>query len=245
MVQRVVLITGASGGIGEAAAYRFAASGDCVAVHYHQNSAKAEQIVECIRSSGGTASSYCADLSSSTDVKKMFSEISNELGSPEILVNALGYSEQNLFQWISDDDWRKMMAINLDAVFYCCREALPKMIEQKRGCILNVSSIWGISGASMEVHYAAAKAGVIGLTKALAKEAGPSGVIVNCIAPGWIDTDMNTEHSDEAKSEFIESTPLARTGTAKEMGDWIYFLCSGQAGFLTGQVISPNGGVLI
>lgn len=245
MEHRVVLITGASGGIGGAAARRFANGGDHVAVHYHKNKDQALALVEEINSHGGISSLYCADLTSSSEVKRMFNEIESQLGNPDVLVNAAGYSEQNLFQWITDEQWQKMMAINLDSVFYTCREALPSMIEQKKGWILNVSSIWGISGASMEVHYATAKAAVIGMTKALAKEAGPSGVVVNCIAPGWIDTDMNGEHDDEARNDFIAITPMGRTGTVVEIAEWIYFLCSSRSGFLTGQVISPNGGVII
>lgn len=137
------------------------------------------------------------------------------------------------------------MSVNLDSVFYCCRAALPSMIRRQKGCIITTSSIWGITGASCEVPYSAAKAGVIGLTKALAKEAGPSGIRVNCIAPGVIDTQMNGNLTAEVLEELREETPLCQIGTPEQIADCAYFLAEDAASFLTGQVISPNGGFLI
>lgn len=245
MTKRVVLITGGSGGIGKETALKFAREGDRVAIHYFSQETRAVAIKEAIVNFGGEAEVFQADLSDSRAVKSLMDAIKAKWGSVEVLINAQGVSGYNQVQDISDEEWHTIMRINLDSVFYTCRAVLPDMINRKRGHIINVSSIWGLSGAAMEVHYAAAKAGVIGFTKALAKEVGPSHIMVNCLAPGWIETAMNDQHDDDAKNDFIAQTPLGRVGTGEEMANWLWFLCSENAGFLTGQVISPNGGVLI
>lgn len=243
--KKTVLITGASGGIGAAAAKKFAAEGLRVAVHYHANAAVALALESELKASGAVVAAYQADLSSSESVHLLFDAVERELGPVDILINAAGYSDLSLCHEISDASWRKTMGINLDASFYCCRRAIPHMIDVRQGVILNISSIWGMTGGSMEVHYSTAKAAIIGMTKAMAKELGPSNIRVNCLAPGWIATDMNSEHDDEALESFIGETPLGRIGTTDEIAAWIWFLCSEQASFMTGQVISPNGGVVI
>ncbi len=242
---RVVLITGASGGIGNEAALYFAARGDKVAYHFNENKEKAERAVKDVEALGGTIFCCQGDLTKSEEVDAMFDEIEKALGPVEILINALGYSEQALFQDISDASWRQTMAVNLDASFYCSRRAVPNMLQVQKGVILQISSIWGMTGGAMEVHYSTAKAALIGMTKAMAKELGPSGIRVNCLAPGWIETPMNDGHDEEAVSQFLMETPLGRLGNVKEIAAWLYFLCSEEASFMTGQVISPNGGVVI
>jgi 3-oxoacyl-[acyl-carrier protein] reductase len=170
----------------------------------------------------------------------MFSEI----GAVDVLVNNAGISQQKLFTDITDEDWRRMTGVNLDGVFYCSREASREMIRKKSGSIINISSMWGQVGASCEVHYSAAKAGVIGLTKALAKELGPSNIRVNCIAPGVIDTDMMSGFDNETKNSLIDETPLLRLGTPEDIAKAVVFLAD-ENSFITGQVLGVNGGIII
>ena len=169
----------------------------------------------------------------------------SRFGQPSLLVCNAGIAEQQLFTDITEEQWQRMLAVNLSGVFYCCQAFLPAMIARKHGCIVNVSSIWGLQGASCEVHYSAAKAGVIGLTRALAQEVGPSGVTVNCVAPGVIDTDMCAHLDEDARAALRERIPLGRLGTAAEVAEVVAFLASPAASYLTGQVISPNGGMVL
>jgi 3-oxoacyl-[acyl-carrier protein] reductase len=242
---KTVLITGGAGGIGSAAAERFAAMGCNVIINYNKSAEAAIALCERLSGHGGEVLCYGADVSDSGAVREMFHAAKERFGGVDILVNNAGISQSRLFTDISDDDWAKMIGVNLTGVFNCCRAALPYMIRNKSGAIVNVSSIWGETGGSCEVHYSASKAGVIGLTKALAKEVGLSGVRVNCVAPGVIDTAMNDCHSEEAMESLREEIPLGRIGTASEVADVIAYLCSDGAGYITGQVISPNGGMYI
>lgn len=243
--RKVVLITGASGGIGQAAAKKFAEMGLAVALHYHKNASAMQNLVQTLKDSGAEVMAFQADLTNSGAVNRLFDQIEASLGAVSILINGAGYSEQDLFQEITDEAWRNTMAVNLDASFYCARRAVPNMLAAQYGVILNISSIWGMTGGAMEVHYSTAKAAVIGMTKALAKELGPSRIRVNCLAPGWVNTEMNAIHDDESELAFINDTPLGRIGNVQEIAEWIWFLCSEHAAFMTGQVVSPNGGVVI
>lgn len=244
-MRKQVLIVGASGGIGEAAAIKFVEEGYDVHLQYFQNRKAVEKVKEMAAVLGGRCYLYRADVTSSQEVKELFKEVRQHTKVLDAFIYAAGYSEQKLFQWITDEDWEKMMAVNLTGNFYCCREVSEWMVSQKKGVILNLSSIWGVSGAAMEVHYSAAKAAVIGMTKALAQELGPSGIRANCLAPGWVKTQMNKEHGEEIMRCFAEESPLGRVATPEEMAAWLYFLCSDSASFMTGQVVSPNGGVVI
>ena len=232
---RRVLITGASRGIGAATARAFAANGDSVIINYNKSEHEAMSLAAEL---GGTA--IRADVSSSSDVNDMF----EKAGHVDILVNNAGISGFYMLDAMTDEEWSRMVGVNLGGVFRCCRAALPQMISRKNGAIVNVSSMWGICGASCEVAYSAAKAGVIGLTKALAKEVGPSGIRVNCVAPGAIDTDMNAGLSGDALAALCDETPLGRLGTAVEIAKAIVFLAD-ENSFITGQVLSPNGGLVI
>ena len=165
--------------------------------------------------------------------------------SVDILINNAGISEQKLFTDITDDDWNNMLSVNLTGCFNCCRAASKYMINQKYGSIINVSSMWGIAGASCEVHYSASKSGIIGLTKALAKELGPSNIRVNCVAPGVINTEMNQHLNKDDLSELINSTPLCRIGDPIDVAEAIMFLASDKSSFITGQTLSVDGGFIL
>lgn len=244
-MERVVLITGASRGIGQAAAEIFAQAGYRVAINYNQSEDKAAELSKRLKSMGFHASLFKADVSDINQVKAMVESCESAFGPIDVLINNAGIAQQKLFTEITAEDWSHMFSVNVTGVFNCCRCVLPSMIRRHSGKIINVSSIWGICGASCEVHYSAAKAAVIGLTKALAKEEGPSNIQINCIAPGIIDTEMNCNLSIEEKSVLCDQTPLGRFGTAHDIANTMLFLASPSADFITGQVISPNGGFVI
>jgi len=244
-VYKTVLITGASRGIGRAAAELFSERGYRVIIQYHRARAQAEDLLLKLSQRGGRAAAIQADVADPESVRTLFSQASEIFGGIDVLINNAGIAQQKLFSDIGDDDWQRMLAVNLSGVFYCCRSALPYMLRTQQGKIVNVSSVWGMTGASCEVHYSAAKAGVIGLTKALAKELGPSNIQVNCVAPGVIDTDMNAGLDGETMDMLCEETPLGRIGQAREAAECIFFLASPAADFVTGQVLSPNGGLVI
>ncbi|MCI1966102.1 MAG: SDR family oxidoreductase [Oscillospiraceae bacterium] len=237
------LVTGASGGIGQAVAARLAKDGYQVFLHYHHNEKRARSLMERLTRAYGTEAALPAraDLSDSAQVAEMF----RCAGNIDLLVNNAGIAQQKLFTDLTDRDWDEMFNVDVRGVFLCCRAALPAMIHRKSGCIINISSMWGQVGASCEVHYSAAKAAVIGLTKALAKEVGPSGIRVNCIAPGVIDTEMNAGFSEETMEQLREETPLCRIGSPADIAQAAAFLASPQAGFITGQVLGVSGGMVI
>jgi len=240
-----VLITGGSRGIGAAAARLFAARGYRVGINYSRSAERAEALCAELRAGGTDARCYACDVSDSAQVSEMLEAFLRDFGRIDVLVCNAGIAGQQLFTDVTDADWRRMLGVNLDGVFYCCRAALPDMIRRKSGRIVTVSSMWGQVGASCEVAYSAAKAGVIGLTRALAQEVGLSGITVNCIAPGVIDTEMNGNLSEEDRQVLAEETPLGRLGTAEYVAEAICFLASPAAGFITGQVLAPNGGFVI
>jgi len=244
-MKKTVLITGASRGIGRATALLFARQGWQVAAGYLRSTTEAESLINQIASEGGTAKAYQADIADPAAVSAMVQAVEAELGPIDCLVNNAGIAQQKLITDITTEDWARMVATNLSGTFYCCQAVLTGMIRRKTGAIVNLSSIWGLTGASCEVHYSTVKAGVIGLTKALAKEVGPSGIRVNCVAPGVIETEMNAALSDETRAALAGDTPLLRLGTPDEVAECIYFLASDKASFLTGQILSPNGGFVI
>ncbi|WP_316608220.1 elongation factor P 5-aminopentanone reductase [uncultured Ruminococcus sp.] len=241
----VVLVTGASRGIGAAIARAFACEGCDVAVNYHKNAEKANLLCEEFREKGVRAITVQADVSDSAQVNAMFETVRRELGDPDILVNNAGISLFGLLTDLSNDDWQRMLNTNLSSVFYCCRAALPAMIRAHKGVIVNIASMWGEVGASCEAAYSAAKAGVIGLTKALAKEVGPSGVRVNAVSPGVVMTDMMAGFSEQDIAALKEESPLMMTGTPADIADAVLYLASDKARFVTGQVLPVNGGMVI
>ena len=175
----------------------------------------------------------------------MFQKANAAFGPVHILINNAGISRFGLFTDIGEEEWDEVMDTNCKGMYLCCKEALPHMISDKDGAIVNISSMWGQVGASCEVHYSASKAAVIGLTKALAKELGPSNVRVNCVAPGVIQTDMLANVAPDIQRELAEDTPLMRLGTPGDIAKTVCFLCSREAGFITGQVLGVNGGFVI
>lgn len=244
-MNKVALVTGASRGIGRATAALLAREGYAVAVHYLHSEQAAQSLVADIIQNGGCAHAFCADVADRAQVDMMFDAVHHTLGGVEVLVNNAGIAQQKLFSDITDEDWQRMFAVNVTGAYHCIQAVLPEMIHRKTGSIINLSSIWGITGASCEVHYSAAKAAIIGLTRALAKELGPSGIRVNCVAPGVIDTDMNSTLDSETLASLCDETPLGCIGRPEDVANTIAFLASDKARFITGQVISPNGGIVI
>ena len=242
MRERTVLITGGSRGIGAAAVRAFAAAGYRVAFSYRKSKEKARALEEEL---GGSARAFEADVADPAQVRRLFEECRQTLGPAEILICCAGIAQQKLFTDLTDEDWQRMLDVDLSGAFYCCRQALPGMIRARWGRILLVSSMWGQTGGSCEVHYSAAKAGLIGLGKALAKEEGPSGITVNILAPGVVDTDMMAGFSDEDKQALAEETPVGRLGSPEEMARTLLFLAGEESGYITGQVIGQNGGLVI
>lgn len=237
---KCVLVTGGSRGIGEAVVRAFAAKGCRVAVGYRNSRERAEALA---REVGGIA--VGCHVGDPLQVEKMVDNVLENFCQLDILVCNAGVAWQGLLTDMTPRQWREVMETDLDGVFYCCRAVLPHFIKRKAGKIVTLSSMWGQVGASCEVAYSAAKAGVIGFTKALAQEVAPSGITVNCVAPGFISTDMNAALPPEAAEAIRQETPLGRLGTPEDVAAAVVFLASRDADFLTGQVISPNGGLVV
>lgn len=245
MGAKTVLITGASRGIGRAAAELFAERGCRVLLNYHRSREAAEELERELTARGADVMAYGADVSDREQVERMAAACERRFGGADVLVCNAGIARQGLFTDLTPQEWREMMGVHVDGAFHCCRAVLPGMIRKKEGSIVLVSSIWGLTGASCEVAYSTAKAALIGMTKALAKEVGPSGIRVNCVAPGVVDTAMNAALDGETLASLREETPLGRLGTPQEIAQAIAFLASPEASFITGQVLSPNGGFVI
>jgi len=244
-MKKIALITGGSRGIGRAAVRLFAREGYQVAFNYHENQEAADSLTASLRNQGLDVMAVQADVSCQKQVQAMTEQILAHWGSIDVLINNAGIAQQKLFTDITPADWERMFDVNVKGAFHCCQAVLPGMLHKKTGRILNVSSIWGLTGASCEVHYSAAKAALIGMSKALAKELGPSYITVNCVAPGVIDTDMNAHLDETVLATLKEETPLGVLGTSEDVAQTLLFLASDAASFITGQVISPNGGLVI
>jgi 3-oxoacyl-[acyl-carrier protein] reductase len=241
----VALITGSSRGIGRAIAEKLAEDGWSVVINYCRDEAAAAEVCDKICHSGGHAIAIQADVGIEEDVLRLFAQAREAFGGIDLLVNNAGVASFGLLTDLSAADWRRIFATNVDGAFFCTKAALPDMIHRKSGCIINISSIWGLVGASCEVAYSASKGALIAMTKALAKEVGPSGVRVNCVAPGVIDTAMNSALSAADMQALLDETPLGMLGSPNDIAETVAFLASDKAKFITGQVISPNGGFTI
>lgn len=242
---KVAVVTGGASGIGKAVVRALCNDGFAVAINYNSSEAQALALASELSVNGSKVITIKADVSSSSDVNNMMNTVKEVLGTPDVLVNNSGIAQQKLFTDITDDDWSRMIGVNLTGVFNACRAVLPFMIHEKKGRIINISSMWGQVGASCEVHYSAAKAGVIGLTKALAQEVAPSGITVNCVAPGAIETKMMAAFSQEDIDCLCEEIPVGRLGKAEEIADVVAFLASEKSEYITGQVFGVNGGMVI
>ena len=227
------LVTGSSRGIGAAIAERLSADGWEVIVHYNKSEAKALALAERL----GTRA-IRADMTVPEDVDALF----REAGSVDLLVCNAGVMDYGLFTDVTEERWQRILGVNNDGVYRCCRRAIPHMVREKAGNIIIISSVWGVYGASCEAAYSASKAALVGLTKALAKELGPSGIRVNCIAPGVIETDMLAQFDFADREALKEDTPLCRLGTPSDVAELAAFLASEKASFITGQIIGCDGG---
>ena len=242
---KTVLITGAARGIGRAVALKFASKGFNVAVNFKESEAKAAEVCEEIKKMGRLAKAFKADVSKGDEVKKMIEDVTREFGEIGVLVNNAGIApKQGLFTEFSEQDFKAVFETNVYGAANCCRAVLPEMIKRHSGKIINVSSVWGVCGASCETIYSASKAAVIGFTKALAKEVAPSGINVNCVAPGMIETDMNAHLSSDEIEAFQNEIPMMKIGKPDEVADVIYFLASEESTYITGQVVSVDGGII-
>ena len=236
-----VLVTGASRGIGRETARLFHENGYNVIINYNKSKTEADSLAAELKNS----EAVCADVSDITAVRSMVEYVVKKYGSVDVLVNNAGMAQQKLFTDITETDWNRMISVNLGSVYNLCSCVVPHMVAEKHGKIINVSSMWGITGASCEVHYSASKAAVIGFTKALAKELGPSNINVNAVAPGTVMTDMCGGFDKETLDILAEETPLCRLGKPSDIAGVIYFLADDASSFMTGQVLSADGGMVI
>ena len=241
---QVAIVTGASRGIGRSIAIALAKSGASVVANYRQSTAAAHSVVDVCKSFGVRALAVQADVTREADVARLV-EASTSLGQPAVLINNAGIAHAQLLADTSLEDWNKLLASNLTSSFLCAKAVLPYMIRQGYGRIVNISSIWGISGGSYEVAYSASKGGLISFTKALAKEVGRSGITVNAVAPGAIETEMLDNLSETDRQILQEDTPVGRLGNPEDVAHCVLFLVSPAASYVTGQVISPNGGLVV
>ncbi|HEX3015117.1 MAG TPA: 3-oxoacyl-[acyl-carrier-protein] reductase [Desulfobacteria bacterium] len=243
--EKVAIITGASRGLGRATALALAAQGVKVAVNYAGNAAKAEEVVNLIQAQGGQAVAVQADVSEAADVEKMISLVIERYGRVDILVNNAGITRDGLLLRMKETDWDAVLNTNLRGVFLVTKAVSKLMMKQRSGKIINLSSVVGLSGNAGQANYAAAKAGILGFTKSLAKELGSRGITVNAIAPGFIQTDMTEKLNDQVREKMLAEIPLGRLGVPEDVAKLVVFLASDEADYITGQTINVDGGMVM
>lgn len=243
MRRKVAIITGASRGIGRATALELARHGYEIVVNFLNNEAAADMTAEAIRASGGVAHPFRADVADPAAAGALAKFALSLNGQIDVLVNNAAISAVGLFTEVTPETEKRLFEVNLAGTLHCTRAVLPYMIHEQSGAIVNISSMWGQVGASCEVHYSTAKAAVIGFTKALAKEVAPSGIRVNCVAPGVIDTEMNAFLSEADLQSLADEIPMGRIGSPAEVAECVRFLCD-SGSYITGQIIAPNGGYI-
>ena len=242
-MKHTVLVTGSSRGIGAGIARRFAREGHRVAIHYRAEEAQARVLYDELACAGCSVMLVCGDITKEDEASQIVSRVRERFGFIDVLVNNAGVALPT--QLVTDTtlaDWNRVMETNVTGMFLVTNAVLPEMVSQKRGAIVNISSMWGITGGSCEVAYSSSKAAVIGFTKSLAKEVAPSGIRVNCVSPGFVLTDMTRGFDDGIIASICEETPLLRAGTPEDIASAVLFLASGEASFITGQVLSVDGG---
>ena len=244
-MKKTAIITGSSKGIGAATAILFAQKGYNVVITYNNSYESATLLARSLVSNGFSVTTQKVNVANRLEAELLVKETLYKFGSVDVLVNNAGVAFQGLITQTDEVDYDRILDINLKGTFNCCKAVTPVMVNQQSGKIINISSMWGETGASCEVAYSASKAGIIGLTKALAKELAPSGITVNAVTPGLIETSMNSNLSVEELSDFVESIPLGRMGTADEVAQAVYFLASENADYITGQILGVNGGYVI
>lgn len=242
---KIAVVTGGSRGIGRAICLELAACGATVAVNYHQSAAAAAEVVSEIEKNGAAAQAVQADVRDSEQVGAMFKGIIAAHGTIDILVNNAGMTRDNVIMMMKPDDFDAVIDTNLRSAWLCCKAAARVMMRKRRGAIINITSVVGLAGNGGQTNYAASKAGIIGLTKSLAKEVAVRGIRVNAVAPGFVETDMTADLSDEIKSQAIEAIPLGRMGTPQHIAKAVVFLASQDAAYITGQVLVVDGGMVM
>lgn len=239
---RIALVTGASGGIGGAISLALARGGAKVALVYHRHEERAQAVLDAIVAAGGSARMFHANLTDPEQASRLVAQVERAYGRLDIVVNNAGTALEKLLIDTTPGEWDEIMAVHLRAAFICSKEALSGMIQRRYGRIINISSMWGQVGAAHEVAYSTAKAGLIGFTKALAKEVGSAGITVNAVAPGVIQTDMLSEYDPDELRDLMDDTPVGRLGHPDDVARVVRFLAADATDFITGQVVAPNGG---
>ncbi len=245
-MKKIALVTGASRGIGRAIAKKLSQMGYAVCINYRQREDCARSLLAEIEAAGGRAMIWQADIAHRAQCEAMVQAVKDTFGGPvSLLVNNAGVAGQMLFQDVTDEQWRRYFGVNLDGAFFLSRAVLPDMIREHAGCIINISSMWGLRGASCEVVYSATKGALIAMTRSLASEVAPSGIRVNCVAPGVIMTDMLSALPDGVLPQLAEETPLRRIGTVEDIAEAVAYLADDRASFVTGQVLTVDGGFIL
>ena len=243
-MNKTVVITGGATGIGKAISSLFSQNGYNVVIGYNSSFDAANNLKNVLSESNHNVEIKKVNVTDPNEVAELFDFTIEKFGKVDVLICNAGIAQQKLFTDLTDNDWNNMINVNLGGCFNCCREAAKYMVKQHSGAIVNISSIWGVCGASCEVHYSASKAGVIGLTKALSKELGLSGVRVNCVAPGVIATDMLKSFTEDDLKSLASESSLGRIGTPEDIANAVFFLASDNASFITGQTLTVDGGFI-
>ena len=242
---KVAVVTGGSRGIGRAIALELARRGASVVVNYNRSAEAGAEVVAAIEETGGQAVAVQADVGDFEQAAGLIQAAVDKFGRIDVLVNNAGTTRDQLLMLMKEGDWDDVLRTNLKSVFNCCKAAARPMVRQRQGRIINISSVSGIAGQGGQTNYAASKAGIIGFTKSLAKELGPRSITVNCVAPGFIPTDLTADLSEELKQKAIEATPLRRMGEPKEVAYAVAFLASDEASFITGETLTVDGGLVM
>ena len=242
---KIALVTGGSRGIGRAICLELASRGATVVVNFNSNGDAAREVVTEIEAIGGTAQTWQADVSNEEQVKAMFKSITDNHGTIDILVNNAGMTRDNVIMLMNPDDFDAVINTNLRSTWLCCKTAVRTMMRKRTGAIVNITSVVGIAGNGGQTNYAASKAGIIGLTKSLAKEVAVRGINVNAVAPGFVGTDMTSDLSDDIKAKAVEAIPLGRMGSPEDIAKAVAFLASPDASYITGQTLVVDGGMVM